>query len=173
MLLRLALVLALPGLLLTAAPAASAPVAAPTPPPARASVVVPLVVTKLQDLSFGTIIPRGTHLGIVEIDSTTGARSANGGVTLVASDAGQRGYFEITGTPGHRVGIDLIWPPELISENGDEIDLIALDLEGPIFRNLHAVTGIRNFGVGGRIEMAPDQPEGLYTATYDVTVWYN
>ena len=169
---RLAAVLAIPGFLATA-PADAAPVAAPTQPTGRADLVRPLVVTKIQDLSFGTIIPRGTHLGIVVIDSATGARSANGGVTLVASDAGQRGYFEITGTPGHRVGIDLIWPPELISENGDQIDLTNLTLDGAIFRNLHSVTGIRNFGVGGRIELEPDQPEGLYTATYDVIVWYN
>ena len=168
---RLALVLALSGLFLAAVPAKAAPVAAPTRPTGRADLVRPLVVTKIQDLSFGTIIPRSDHLAVVVIDPRTGARSGN--ATLVASDAGQRGYFEITGTPGHRVGVDLVWPPELISENGDRIDLIALDLDGPIFRNLHAVTGIRNFGVGGRIEMAPDQPEGLYTATYDVIVWYD
>lgn len=164
---RLALGLAL----LAAPPAMAAPVAAPTQPPARASVVVPLVVTKIQDLSFGTIIPRSDNLQVVTIDPDTGARSGN--ATLVASDPGQRGYFEISGTPGHRVGIDLIWPPELVSENGDEIDLTSLTLGGPIFPVLHAVTGIRNFGVGGRIELAPNQPEGLYTATYDVIVWYN
>ena len=163
--------LALGAALLAAVPARAAPVVVPTQPPARASVVVPLVVTKIQDLSFGTIIPRSDHLAVVVIDPRTGARSGN--ATLVASDAGQRGYFEITGTPGHRVGIDLVWPPELRSENGDRIDLISLALDGPIFRNLHAVTGLRNFAVGGRIEMAPDQPEGLYTATYDVIVWYN
>lgn len=168
---RLALAAALSGLFLHAANAA--PVGAPTQPPARASLVRPLVVTKLQDLSFGTIIPRGTHLGIVDIDSDTGARSANGGVTLIASDPGQRAYFEIAGTPGHRVGIDLIWPPELISENGDSIDLVSLDLEGAIFRNLHGVTGLSNFGVGGKIELEPDQAEGLYSATFDVIVWYN
>ena len=164
---RLALGLAL----LVAFPAQAAPVAAPTQPPARADLVRPLVVTKIQDLSFGTIIPRSDHLAVVVIDPRTGARSGN--ATLVASDAGQRGVFEITGTPGHRVGIDLVWPPHLISENGDRIDLTSLTLDGPIFRNLHAVTGIRDFGVGGRIELAPDQPEGLYTATYDVIVWYN
>ena len=170
MLLRLALVLALPGLFLTAAPAASAPVAAATRPTGRADLVRPLVMTKIQDLSFGTIIPHSSHLGVVVIDPHTGDRSGN--VTLVASDAGQRGYFEITGTPGHWVGVDLAWPPELISENGDQIDLTGLTMGATSFR-LDALTGIRNFGVGGRIEMAPDQPEGLYTATYDVTVWYN
>jgi len=168
---RLAFALVLPGMFLVAVQASAAPVTAPTQPIGRADLVRPLVVTKLQDLSFGTIIPHNSHLGVVVIDPHTGDRSGN--VTLVASDAGQRGYFEITGTPGHRVGIDLVWPRELISENGDQIDLINLTLDGAIFRNLHSVTGIRNFGVGGRIEMAPDQPEGFYTATYDVTVWYN
>jgi len=161
-----------PSLALVAAVAANAaPISAPTQPPARASVVVPLVVNRIQDLSFGTIIPRSDHLAVVVIDPNTGARSGN--ATLIASDAGRRGYFEITGTPGHRIGIDLAWPPELISENGDAIDLTNLTLDGAILRNLHAVTGIRNFGVGGRIEIAPDQPEGLYTATYDVVVSYN
>ena len=164
--------MALSGLLLAAVPANAAPVAAPTRPTGRADLVRPLVVTKIQDLSFGTIIPRGTHLGIVVIDSATGARSANGGVTLVASDACQRAYFEISGTPGHRVGIDLVWPSQLVSEDGFRIDLRALDW-GPKFPTLHSVTGLRNFGVGGTIELAPDQPEGLYTATYDVIVWYN
>jgi hypothetical protein len=157
--------------LVAAVPANAAPISAPTQPPARASVVVPLVVNRIQDLSFGTIIPGSDHLAVVVIDPNTGARTGN--ATLIASDAGRRGYFEITGTPGHRIGIDLAWPPELISENGDAIDLTNLTLDGAILRNLHAVTGIRNFGVGGRIEIAPDQPEGLYTATYDVVVWYN
>lgn len=167
---RLAFVLAFSGLFLGVVPAVAAPVAAPTQPTGRADLVRPLVVTKIQDLSFGTIIPRSDHLAFVVIDPTTGARSGN--PTLLASDVGQRGIFEITGTPGHRVGIDLVWPAELISENGDRIDLRELDW-GPRFPSLHSVTGIRNFGVGGTIEIAPDQPEGLYTATYDVIVWYN
>src|SRR5688572_24399817 len=98
--------------LVAAVPANAAPISAPTQPPARASVVVPLVVNRIQDLSFGTIIPGSDHLAVVVIDPNTGARTGN--ATLIASDAGRRGYFEITGTPGHRIGIDLAWPPELI-----------------------------------------------------------
>ena len=68
---------------------AAAPVASPTPPPGRALLLIPLKLTKIDDLSFGSVIPSPLS-GVVTINAVTGARSVAGGVTAVPSDVGQR-----------------------------------------------------------------------------------
>ncbi|HEX6740531.1 MAG TPA: hypothetical protein VF079_01900, partial [Sphingomicrobium sp.] len=70
-----------------AAPAAAAPVAAPTPAQGKALILVPLTLTKIDDLDFGTVVTSPVS-GIVTINPATGARSFAGGATGVASDAG-------------------------------------------------------------------------------------
>ena len=64
----------------TAMPATAAPVAAPTPATGRALLLVPLTLTKVDDLDFGTIVTSPSP-GVVVIDAATGARTMFGGVT--------------------------------------------------------------------------------------------
>ena len=75
-------------LLLTAAalgltlptPGIAAPVAPNPPATGRALLLVPLTLTKVDDLDFGTVVPSGST-GAVSINATTGARTTIGGVT--------------------------------------------------------------------------------------------
>ncbi|HVL29934.1 MAG TPA: hypothetical protein VM326_04360, partial [Sphingomicrobium sp.] len=75
--------LALGALLTAATPLAAAPISAPTQPPARALLLIPLTLTKVQDIHFGSIVPSTTTGGWVAINAVTGARTGSAGLTLM------------------------------------------------------------------------------------------
>ncbi len=162
---------ALAGLALAAAPAAAAPVSAPTQPPGRALLLIPLTLTKVQDIPFGTIVPSTTTAGFVQINAVTGARTASAGLTLMPADVGQRGRFAGAGTPGQQVIMDLTPPTELTNLAGDTITVLGMTLAGPAVRTIAANSSFF-VGVGGTIFIGINQPEGLYSATYDLTADY-
>ena len=168
---RSKMLLALAGLSLLAAPAAAAPVSAPTLPSGRALLLIPLTLTKVQDLHFGSIVPSTTTAGWVRIDAFTGARTASAGLTLMPTDVGQRGRFAGAGSAGQQVIMALTPPLVLTSPGGDTIDVMAMSLDGPTTRTIAANQSFF-VGVGGVIFVAANQPEGLYTATYDLTADY-
>ena len=162
---------ALAGLALAAAPANGAPVSAPTQPPARALLLIPLTLTKVQDIHFGSIVPSTTTGGWVAINAVTGARTASAGLTLMPADIGQRGQFAGAGTPGQQVIMALTPPTQLTNPGGDTLDVLAMTLDGPTTRTI-AANQTFFVGVGGTIFVAANQAEGLYSATYDLTADY-
>lgn len=165
------MLLAIAGLSLLAAPVVAAPVSAPSQPPARALLLIPLTLTKVQDLHFGSIVPSTSTGGWVRIDAVTGARTASAGLTLMPADIGQRGEFAGAGTAGQQVNMALTPPAVLANPAGDTIDVLAMNLDGPTTRTIAANQSFF-VGVGGVIFVAANQPEGLYTATYDLTADY-
>ena len=163
--------LALGALLATASPAVAAPVSAPAPPPARALLLIPLTLTKVQDLHFGTIVPSTTTAGFVSINAVSGARTASAGLTLMPADIGQRGQFAGAGTPNQQVIMALTPATDLTNLAGDTIPVLAMNLDGPTTRTI-AADHTFFVGVGGVIFIAANQPDGLYSATYDLTADY-
>ena len=157
--------------LLSSSLAHAAPVLPDRNATGRALILVPLTLTKIDDLSFGTIIPSGLS-GMVAIDATTGARMVAGGVTGLASDAGNRAYFGGGGSPNQLVVITMTQPAQLTSVAGDTIPLLALTLEGSPIRVIDPTTRTFFFGVGGIIVVNANQPEGVYQATFTVTANY-
>lgn len=164
--------LALAALALTAAPAAAAPVSVASPPPGRALILVPLTLTKVQDLHFGSIVPSTTTAGWVAINAVTGARTSSAALTLLAGDVGQRGYFAGAGSPSQQVIMDLTPPAVLTNGNGDTITVLAMNLDGPTTRTIDPVSRTFYVGVGGTLFIDANQPEGLYSATYNLTADY-
>ena len=171
MTIRSNLILATAGIALGATSVAAAPVSSPTPPAGRALLLIPLTLTKIDDLSFGSVIPSAVS-GTVVINSMTGARSVAGGVTAVPSDVGQRAYFGGAGSPNQLVIVTVTAPAVLTNGTGDTLDVLALTLDGPPLRTIHPVDRTFFFGVGGIILVGADQPEGVYTSDYDVTANY-
>lgn len=157
--------------LLAAAPAAAAPVPAATDADGRALLLVPLTLVKIEDLDFGTVI-RSSSPGTVTIDPSTGARTLAGGVTGVASDAGNRAYFAGAGSPNQPVIIAISPPVALVSGAGDTIPVVGMTLDGPPIRTIDPVTRAFYVGVGGTIQVAADQPEGDYNADFWLTAIY-
>jgi len=157
--------------LLAAVPAMAAPVGVGTPPPGRALILVPLTLTKVQDIHFGSIVPSMTTAGWVKIDAVTGARTASAGLTLLPTDVGQRGQFAGAGTPNQQVIMSLTPPTDLTNPAGDTLTVLTMSLDGPTTRTIGANHSFF-VGVGGIIFVGIDQPEGLYSATYDLTADY-
>jgi hypothetical protein len=153
-------------------PALAAPVSATTPPPARALLLIPLTLTKVQDLHFGSVVPSSLP-GTVTIDPATGARSGSPEVTLVPSDVGQRGQFAGAGSGGQQV-IMALTPATVLTNSvtGDTLNVLSMSLDGPNTRTIDPVSLDFYVGVGGVIQVGADQPDGVYTATYDLTADY-
>jgi len=156
---------------LGAASAAAAPVPATNDADGHALVLVPLTLTKIEDLDFGSII-RSSSSGTVTINPSTGARSVAGGVTEVTSDPGNRAYFAGAGTPNQQVILAISPPVALVSTGGDTIPVMGLTLDGPPIRTIDPVTRAFFVGVGGTIQVAADQPEGDYNADFWLTAIY-
>ena len=153
------------------APAGAAPVPASTNAQGRALVLIPLKLIKIDDLEFGSVVPSASS-GFVTINAVTGARTFAGGVTGVASDAGNRAYFAGAGTPSQQVLLAISPPTELTSAAGDTIPVLGLTLDGPPLRTIDPVTRAFYVGVGGTLQIAADQTEGDYNADFWVTAIY-
>ena len=137
----------------------------------EALILIPLSLTKIQDLDFGTIVTSNVS-GTVAINATTGARSTTGGVTGLPSDLGFRARFAGAGAANQQVIVVVSSPAALINANGDEIEVLTLTLEGSPVKTINPVTRAFFFGVGGIINVAANQPEGVYEADFDVTAVY-
>lgn len=136
----------------------------------RGTVLLPLTLTENTNLDFGTVLASAVA-GQVSINSDTGVRSVGGGVTGVAIDAGHRATFTGFGTPGTQVNVSLTSPAFLISgANVIAVNAMSLD-SGGATRTINAA-GTFEVGVGGTFDIAANQPNGVYTATFTVTAQY-
>lgn len=158
-----------------AASAFAAPAAAQVYPDQQATgealILVPLSLVKIDDLDFGTVITSPLS-GTVTINATTGARSVAGGVTGLASALGNRARFAGAGSPNQQVIVVVTPPAALQNLNGDQLPVLALTLEGSPIKTIDPITRAFSFGVGGIIMVNANQPEGDYSANFDVTAVY-
>jgi hypothetical protein len=153
------------------APSIAAPASASPPATSRAQILVPLTLTKNEDLSFGTVVPSALS-GAVSINAASGARTVIGGVTGVPSDVGGRATFSTAGSSNQQVIVTFTQPLALTSPAGDTVPVLALTLDGPPLRTVNPTTRTFSFGIGGIILIGADQAEGVYQATFDVTATY-
>ena len=150
---------------------------ASAPAEARGVVLLPLTLTKTQDLDFGTVVASAVP-GNVVIDADTGVRSVSGGVTGVPSFPGDRALFQGAGSAGQDVDLTLNAPavltsgPNTITVNSMTFDSCAGP--GPCTTSSRTIdaTGAFAVGVGGDFAIAANQPNGLYTAKFTVTADY-
>ena len=140
----------------------------------RLSILKPLVLTKIADLDFGTIIP-GIAIGDVTIDADTGVRTATDPAMIATTDNGERGQFGSVGQDTASVDVDLVYPTQLLSADNKIIDVVTMVLDQGNARNriLSSSSAIFFVGIGGTIRIRPDQEERLYTGTATLTVQYN
>ena len=135
--------------------------------------LLPLTLTKIDDLDFGTVVSSGTS-GTVALNATTGARTFAGGVTGVTTTAGHRAYFAGAGTGGQQVVVIVIPPTQLTDVNGDTVDVLAMTIDngGNPLRTIDPVSKTFFVGVGGILNIVGNQPDGVYSSTFQVTANY-
>lgn len=154
-----------------AVPAAGAPVAATNDATGRAVLLIPLTLTKIDDLDFGTMVS-GSSSGMVSLDATTSNRIFAGGVTGVPSAAGHRAYFGGAGSPSQMVIVTISAPATLNDGFGNSITVLALTQDGSPIRSIDPVTRSFFVGVGGILMLNANQADGLYSANFTVTAQY-
>ena len=156
--------------LLLAVPAAAAPIPATPTNEANALNLIPLTLSKLDDLHFGTIIPSAVS-GTVTVPANGSAASTAGGVTLVASDPTLRARFGGAGSANQFVFINVTNPGTLANLAGDTVTVLALTMDTPALIQIDSTRAFV-FHVGGVLQVNANQPEGYYEAEFDVTAQY-
>lgn len=147
----------------------AAPVAATTNASGKALLLIPLTLTKVDDLDFGTVIPSSVA-GTVSIAPDGSGQSVTGGVTAVTSVSAARALFAGAGSPNQQVSIFLA-PPASLSDGAGHNMPISLGLESASI----TIDSTRAFfvGVGGTVTVAANQEEGVYSGTFTVLAQYN
>ncbi len=140
---------------------------------ARGVVLLPLTLTQVDDLNFGTVLA-SPLAGTVTINEDDGSRSVSGGVTAIALDVGGRATFNGLGTEGQQVDLTLT-PPATLTGPGPAIVVLQMDLDsggGYTQTRTIPVGGAFVVGVGGQFAIAANQANGLYSANFTVTAEY-
>lgn len=151
------------------APALATPVQATKNSTGRALILVPLTLTKVADLDFGTVISSSSS-GTVSVAADGSGQSVTGGVTPLASSPAVRAQFAGAGTPNEQVNLFLAPPASLKDGSGNSMP-IAMNLESTSV----TINSTRAFfvGVGGTVMVGANQPDGTYTGTFTVLAQYN
>jgi hypothetical protein len=158
------------GTLVAASPAAAGPQATAQ---TEALILKPLVLTKLDDLSWGTITATGTG-DWAKIDADTGNRTFSNPAMDVPSDRGKRARFASSGLNNSFVVLELAGPTVLTSAAGDTVSVMqmVLDQNNKVLRTLTPTSQVFFVGVGGTIYVGPNQASGTYSGTYTLTATY-
>ena len=135
----------------------------------RALILIPLTLTKVKDLDFGTVITSSTS-GTISIAADGSGPSVTGGVTRVPSVATSRAVFAGAGSAGQQVLIFLA-PPASLSDGAGHSVPISLSLDNS--RVTIDSTRAFSVGVGGTVTIGANQAEGTYTGTFTVLAQYN
>jgi hypothetical protein len=137
--------------------AASPATAQSAPTEANALILKPLSLTKLDDLSWGTVSVTGTGEW-VKIDADTGARTFSNPAMNVPSDPGHRSRFGSSGLNNTWVVLELDGPSVLTNGTGDTLALMAmvLDQNNKVLRKLTPTSQVFFVGIGGTIYVAPN-----------------
>lgn len=139
----------------------------------EALILKPLVLTKLDDLSWGTINATGTG-DWVKIDADTGARTFSNLTMDVPSDPGKRARFASSGLNNSLVILELAHPSVLTNADGNTVSVQAmvLDQNNKVLRTLTPTSQVFFVGVGGTIYIAPNQDDGVYSGEFTLTATY-
>jgi hypothetical protein len=144
----------------------------------RANIVVPVQITRISDLAFGSIVAPASGTGRVTINARTGARTANVNASPIGT-AFNRGQFVVTGGPNRTVNLTVSSPTIQLTGPGTPMVVDQLRVN----RNTGApgalprvyiipASGTMNVGFGGRLTVPTGQAPGNYTGDFDLTVAY-
>lgn len=145
---------------------------------ARGLVLQPLTLTKASDLDFGWVVSTSAA-GNVTIDAANGTRAVGGGVQAVPGRNGGRATFAGAGTAGEQVILTLNPATVLVSttNSANTVSVTSMSLDNCGAACVSDTRTIDNSGaflagVGGDFAIAANQPNGLYTANFDLTADY-
>lgn len=130
----------------------------------------PLSVTETQEMYFGAMLPGNG--GTVTLDPQNGLSYS--GVTMFDTSIGKSGVFRVSGVGGRQVHISLPSSATIYNEDGESMTINNFTASSPSIElpDTALTEAIESFSVGATLHVNPDQPEGVYTGTYTVSVSY-
>jgi len=135
-----------------------------------ATTVAPLSVVKTDDLDFGVLIASGTA-GTASINASTDARTTAGGATA-AGGSPMAAHFTAAGRIGAVALIALPGSITLTRGSGTEtMTVSSIASNGPTLRVFPGTATI-DVAVGGTLNVAANQVNGIYSGTFTVNVLY-
>jgi hypothetical protein len=138
---------------------------------ARGVVLSPLTLTKVTDLDFGTVAASAAS-GTVSVSANTGIRSVTGGVTAVPSTA-TRAEFDGLAQAATTVQLTLVPPTgNLIYSGANSIALSNMGFDSAGTSRVVPAGGSFIAYVGADFTIAANQPNGTYSALFQVTADY-
>ena len=156
--------------LLAPASGLAAPLSSSAEPPAQASLLKPLTLTKLADMDFGDlgVTADGTAVidPVTDTMTTTGGVVSLGGTPRAATFRGvaQGGAVVIIRIPNGGISLTRVGGTQTILLNNFKLD-------GQSKRSM-AQAGVFDFKVGATLRPTAGQADGVYTGTFDVTIQY-
>jgi spore coat protein U-like protein len=133
--------------------------------------VKPLVITKLQDLDFGTVtLGPGTWSNASVSLSQSGTLSC-ANANVVCSGATMVAQYNVQGSNQQTVYISA--PNVTLVNQSDSSKTLTLVTNAPatVFLTNSGAPGI-NFSIGGSVNVSSTTPAGTYVGTFNVTVNY-
>jgi hypothetical protein len=136
-----------------------------------AQIVLPAIVTKLNDMDFGFVTV--TTAGTAVLDSNSGAMTTTGGV-LFMGGLPHAAQFAAVSPSKTVVHIMLPKQPATLTRIGgtETMTIDTWTINGNATRNVVAHE-LFAFSVGGTLHVNANQVEGTYAGTFSVTFNYN
>ena len=138
------------------------------------TIIQPITLTKVTDLTFGAVVKPTDTTTTVTINATTGARTFTGGNAVGGGTASSgRATYTAGGEGGQTFSISVPANFTLTSgANSLTVIPVVSAATGTISGTLGAA-GSASFGVGGSFLVATTTASGAYTGTFSATVAYN
>ncbi len=136
---------------------------------ATAQILQQVQISKTGDLNFGTIVPDTAASGVVSVAANAaGTRSCAANLTCAGAASVSSASFNVTGANGQNVDVSGLAGLTQLSDGTNNM-AIALSGSTPVL----AMTGSAvPLYVGGDLTVAANQPAGVYSGTFSVSVDY-
>jgi hypothetical protein len=139
---------------------------------ASATVLSPISIAKVDDMSFGSFIAGPTAAGTVALTAASTTSRSGTGVVLDTGSTGSAAKFSVTGLSNGVFSITLPTSVTLTATGGTmTVDTFTTDLS-PTAATLSA-GGLADMYIGATLQVGAAQADGTYTGTFDVSVDYN
>ena len=143
-----------------------------------ATIIAPISISAGTEMNFGTIVT-GTAISTIKLtDVASTVRSVESGDASFPSTTGDTptsSSFTVNGEGAY--GFDITLPGSIVITNGtpaEDMTVNAFTSNGTISDSSSVLSsGTFALYVGATLNLAADQPSGVYAGTYTVTVAYN
>lgn len=127
-----------------------------------------ITLTNDTTLAFGTILPFGRP-GTAVVPPSGAESGSNVFISVPGSSAG----WSVTGVPNAPYAITLPSSPAVVTSGTNSMNVDTFTRTGGTSQVFLDAAGKNSFNVGATLHVGANQPAGVYTGTYTVTVAYN